>query len=79
MTPEERQQVLLLCFAETIIRLLVSMAPVKTRRANKLNASLQNLLKADETYKGHLSDEDYNKAIKLYTEFERRIETVLNE
>ena len=70
LSDDEKNDVTLLCFAEVIVCTLVNRAKPKTRRYNKLMTTLDNIQKADETYRGYIPEEYRAKAEKILGDVE---------
>ena len=62
LTDEERKEITLLCFAETILTTIANRQQPKTRRHNQLVAALERLDRVDKTYHGYLPEDYYANA-----------------
>ena len=54
LTNDERRDITLICFAETIIASVANRNKVGTRRHNQLLAAIERLERVDATYHGYL-------------------------
>jgi len=56
LTNEERRDITLICFAETILASVANRNKPKTRRHDQLSAAIERLERVDATYHGYLPD-----------------------
>ncbi len=56
LTHEERRDITLICFAETILASVANRNKVGTRRHNQLLAAIERLQRVDKTYHGYLPE-----------------------
>ena len=73
LSKEERYDVTLLCFMDTITRALLARTTPKTSRHTRLEELHRRIARADETYHGYLPDGFQAEAEKLLEEVELKI------
>lgn len=79
LTEQEKREVTLLCFAETIMQQLKSQQKEHTRRHTQLTKAIERIQAVDETYHGYLPDEYQHEAEKMLYAIEQKLIELFGE
>jgi len=79
LTEQEKREVTLLCFAETIMQQLKAQQKPNTRRHTQMTKAIERIQAVDETYHGYLPDEYQTEAEKMLYAIEQKLIELFGE
>jgi len=73
ISDDDRREITLLAFAETILCHLVNRTKAKTRRHNQLLAAIERIERIDATYHGYMPESYKEDAMKTIESIEKQL------